>query len=214
MFRAEGLAENFIKLPVRVNLAGFTAFLPELFRNGWKASIQSIREIDRDAIVYRLALNHDGIDQYAIADYAMTRHELYNLTSASVDSLRRIAELIVFETRHMASRIQCKVIPVNGAFFSKTFEPLTTGMMSVNSEFNGHKLEDIVRFEKAADSKDIFIPEKSIDELMGLILEKQENVQKDIRKRILDDRDRLQKGDSVLWTPKEVKTNLIVVGQN
>lgn len=198
--------------PIEISLGGFVGSAPTLMREGWQLSAEdSLRGMDRDTVTLRIAMKHPGIRQYAMAEYECDRNFMVSISSGSHERFHEALKKMRFYVKYMAPSVQFHIVGVAAPF--KTFRTLSDGVIDTNfSSSQRLNLEDMIQFRTSDPTKDIYVPEHNVDDLLKLLLEKQEPAQAEIRAQKMRDQDRARRDEGLLWTPEKNLANLIILG--
>lgn len=170
-----------ISYPVKVFFAGFESDTFRLQRAGWQLSMENTIEMCRDGHTVRLAMKHEQARLYALTNRVpLGSRYLAAVTFGETQAVRQFIESVQFDVICVAPAIQFQVIPEMG--------PMSFQAIDATPQFMDRKtvdLETIGMFKPLALSEDVelYVPEKSVPELLELIRQKQEPIQKELREK-------------------------------
>lgn len=190
--------------PIKVNMYGCRGDIYTLRAAGWDISIQCEHSIREVGYIFRICGKHRE-------------------TKALLISEQRVFDLD-FENYNMLAHVELAVVAVagqitiNGEFDYSRFRAFTGThpefVQIKREDFNPHK---IPFFSDALANTELIIPDKSIDELLQELLDKQEPKQAELRAKRLELKRKAAKGehieDNLLYLPNATrKIELITVG--
>lgn len=168
--------DTFVKSPlVNVHFAGFRSNTLELQNNGWQLSASEDFSRRSGYRELQLILHHSG--------GGMTMASRVQLMD--VDFIMRRAPLPDFKVNAIQlsgrSTFMATPEPMDISFSSRSFVSIDATPSFERIDLSQIDLMKFGVFKKINDSANIFLPEKTIEELMSEILSKQDPRQKEIR---------------------------------
>lgn len=204
--------EILFSFPVKVNMAGFVSDTLKLQANGWQISVEAHHLMSYDAMELRVAFKHDGIKQVAMGICTFTGDHIMSTIgnpSAMIDWWRAAG----IEINYIAPMIQVQVIPWRG--IAPQFMPIDArpewGMSTMKS------LDQLAVFKPIkSENFEIYINQKDEQEILDMLLAKQDSRQKEIRQN--QKRREYMKSDAGIYMPDtsdkintDVRHQLVVV---
>lgn len=171
--------ESFLYSPVcEISFAGFRATTLGLQNAGWELSARQGHSPNRAGYDIQLMMNHSGggltmLSSMQMIDYSFLRDKMM-----SNEMHFDVVGLQVGER----SFFMPKVRPFEIDFSARSFNAIDATPSLERIDLNKIDLMKFGVFKKINDSANIFLPEKTISELMDDILSKQKPIQDEIRK--------------------------------
>lgn len=172
----KSLSDFILRSPiVHINFAGFRATTHELTNHGWELSATQDRSHRDYGLNIQLLLRFEDIcmvsavnliEHAAIINDPMKFMSQFNIMGLS------------FSGR---SHFMAKMPEFSIGFMRSTFTPIDTTPQIERVDISQIDLAKYGIFKKLNDSANLFLPEKTINELMSEILEKQKPMQDEIR---------------------------------
>ena len=162
--------------PVRVRMAGFESNTTTLQSHGWQMSVETFRLFERDAEEMRVAFKHDGIKQVALGRMIFSSRELvYNLHNPH--AMSEMWQKVGIDISCIAPMIRCHIMPMVGV---PTFSAIDARPSFIDTK--EIDLMDLAVFKPIkGENFEIYINQKDEQELLDILLKKQNIKQKEIR---------------------------------
>lgn len=198
-------SDHVVQLPLRFEFLGMTGLLPDMIKKEWKVSCQSYQSMDSAEYVANFILDfhgeHNGFGSVRLSYYDLMRAENLIRTLTNIEIPLKVChrgQFQIYPTSDM-QMYQTPWMPANGF--------VTTQVLTQNGPMNGRiNFSDLVRFHDPDLNSGLILPEQDVDEILDIILKKQESKQDEIREK-----KRLNEKKSILWTPEQEKGKLIAI---
>jgi len=195
-----------IESPIcKIRFAGFESDTYTLAKQGWSVSAEQIPMFTRAGYEIRLALKHQAAQCYMVThsveiNWGMVGYLKEN-RFMNPNAEYGFGKLPPFNVAAIFSEAKIHYIPTDKTWKFNPVDP----MMRMKQNVEVHDFESWVPFRTInPDAPQIYVPQKSVPELLEFILEKQEPKQKQIREEMLAEQFRQSReGEMITNVPRD-----------